>query len=80
MVSDINEILVSLANFRITGKHLACEHRRISGCQFIFGGTSDSRRYVCVRSLANVQVRRSFGNGGSLRDPAAKEASAKKDS
>ena len=29
---------------------------------------------------ANVQVRRSFGNGGSLRDPAAKETSATKDS
>ena len=32
------------------GSAVACERRRISGCHW-FGGTSDSRKYVCVRRL-----------------------------
>ena len=47
MVSDISEIRVFLADFRITGKRLAYEHRHTSGCQYIFGGTSDSWKYIC---------------------------------
>ena len=42
-------------NARVASISVACERRLISGCRLsppnIFGGTSDSRKYVCVRRL-----------------------------
>ena len=49
-----NELIVQVEEFEtykpklIVRTYLACERRRISGCRLCFGGTSDSRKYVCV--------------------------------